>query len=117
MKYKKKIKKFKKFSILFTVHEGIKRIRFKKVHEGGKTKYKCLKCDYTSNFTNNIKTHTRRVHEGERNLKCDTCGKSFFANHGLERHIALGKGFVKFVLYSSGVFVILIFLKNCIYSS
>ena len=88
-------KQFKHYS-LFSVHEGIKRIRFKrfkKIVKGGKTKYKCLKCDHTSNLSNNILKHARRVHDGEKNSKCETCGKSFFGNHDLERHIALGKVF------------------------
>ena len=80
------------------IHEIIEGEKVKKAHVG--IKHKCDQCDYTSNFTNNIKNHKRRVHEGEKNETCATCGKAFFRHCDLERHIALGKFFLDIFMYA-----------------
>ena len=63
---------------------------YKKILEGGKTKYKCLECNKTHRDKSNLNAHIRQVHEGERNQTCSTCGKAFFQPHDLKRHVTLG---------------------------
>ena len=38
-------------------------------------------------FAWTLKKHIRRVHEGQREYECKSCGKSFFNSQTLKKHI------------------------------
>ena len=51
-----------------------------------KTKLK-TKCHFKFSQERNLKTHINAVHSGEKDHKCDTCGKSFSEARNLKIHI------------------------------
>jgi KRAB domain-containing zinc finger protein len=55
------------------------------VHEGRKD-YKCETCGKTYVNSNQLKTHFSIKHEGKRHV-CDSCGKSFTESGSLNKHI------------------------------
>ena len=58
----------------------------KTIHKGERN-YKCDSCGKSLNTSGYLKIHINTVHEGQRNHKCDSCGKSFTASGNLKRHI------------------------------
>ena len=48
--------------------------------------HKCPLCEksYTTNYT--LKDHVAYIHRGEKNQKCDKCGRSFGYIRALQRH-------------------------------
>ena len=57
------------------------------VHEGLKN-YKCDLCDKAFSQLSNVKAHIKSVHEGIKNHKCDFCEKAFSEHGTLKRHIS-----------------------------
>ena len=58
----------------------------KEVHEGQKN-YKCGTCGKSFNLNKVMQQHIKAVHEGQRNHKCSDCGNAFFLRSDLRRHI------------------------------
>ena len=48
---------------------------------------KCKICDEVYASKRSLNDHTRNVHQGERNFKCDICGKSFYKSNKYFAHI------------------------------
>ena len=53
----------------------------------GQRNYKCNICGKSFTQSNHLKTHIKAVHEGQRNYKCDSCGKPFTQSGSLTLHI------------------------------
>lgn len=49
---------------------------------------KCGICNKKFPFHNRLWLHQRSTHMREKNVLCKICGKQFFDNHGLKRHMA-----------------------------
>ena len=70
------------------IHKGIKKYQSDELFV-----VKCQSCDsvFTGHNLNvcqhNLIMHTRRIHEGEKNFKCDLCGKSFGHSWHVRKHI------------------------------
>lgn len=47
----------------------------------------CGICGKKFAFQNRLWLHQRTAHMKERNINCKVCGKKFFDNHGLKRHM------------------------------
>ena len=57
-----------------------------KIHNGHKD-YKCESCGRSFSQANYLKMHIHTVHEGDKVHKCDSCGKSFSQGSSLKTHI------------------------------
>ena len=51
-----------------------------------KSTIKCKICEKTIQL-GSLKRHIKTLHEGQRNQKCDYCGKYFTESGSLKRHI------------------------------
>ena len=58
----------------------------KTIHEGQRN-YKCDFCGKLFTESGNLKNHIKSIHEEQRNYKCDYCGKSFAQSGHLKKHI------------------------------
>ena len=62
------------------------KIHINSVHNGQKD-HKCVSCGKSFSESGSLKTHINAVHNGQRDHKCDSCGKSFAQSVVLRRHI------------------------------
>lgn len=70
--------------------KGNLRIHKKSIHEGGRPRLKCHKCNKVYLSQPGLETHIKRVHEGQkmtRNHVCNWCGKAFQSRQNLRRHV------------------------------
>ena len=56
------------------------------IHEGSKD-YKCESCGKSFSGAPYLKKHIHTVHEGYKDFKCESCGKSFSQSSNLKKHI------------------------------
>ena len=56
------------------------------VHNGQKD-YKCDSCGKAFSRANSLKIHIISVHNGQKDYKCESCGKSFPQGGNLKNHI------------------------------
>ena len=56
------------------------------VHEGHKD-YKCESCGKSFAEAGSLRKHIHRIHEGHKDHKCESCGKSFSQAGNLKIHI------------------------------
>ena len=56
------------------------------VHEGHKD-YKCVSCGKSYSVAGSLKKHIHTVHEGHKDYKCESCGKSYSVARSLKKHI------------------------------
>ena len=56
------------------------------VHEGHKD-HKCKSCGKSFSQPGNLKKHIHKIHKGHKDHKCVFCGKSFSLGQSLKRHI------------------------------
>ena len=56
------------------------------VHEGDKD-FKCESCGKSFKTLHGLETHLHTVHDGIKNHKCESCGKNFFPKSAMNRHI------------------------------
>ena len=59
----------------------------KSIQERGDKKFKCGQCPYTSAKSDNVKQHTKAVHDNIKNHICDVCGYAAAQNAVLKKHI------------------------------
>ena len=62
------------------------KIHIHRVHEGRKD-YKCDSCGKSFSALVELEQHIHTVHEGHRDYKCEDCGNYFAAPCSLNRHI------------------------------
>ena len=55
------------------------------MHEGQKD-YKCNSCGKLFSESGNLKRHIHTVHKGHKDYKCNSCGKLFTESGNLKRH-------------------------------
>ena len=68
---------------------GKLKMHIRSVHEGGNKDYKCNYCGKSSSRANNLKKHILIVHKGHKDHKCVSCSKSFSTAVSLKNHIVL----------------------------
>ena len=56
------------------------------VHDGYKD-YKCVSCGKSFSLVHNLKRHIQTVHECKKDFKCESCGKLFSQSPHLKKHI------------------------------
>ena len=56
------------------------------IHEGHKD-HKCESCGKSFSQEGDLKKHIHTVHERHKDYKCDSCGKSFTTANYLKKHI------------------------------
>ena len=56
------------------------------IHEGHKD-FKCESCGKSFSHAHTLKKHIHTIHEGHKDYKCVPCGNSFSQAHHLKRHI------------------------------
>ena len=61
-------------------------MRMKVIHKGQKN-HKCDSCGKYFFKPGVLKAHIMTVHEGQRNYRCDFCGKSSTTKGNLKKHI------------------------------
>ena len=54
--------------------------------------YHCTQCTKSFNRRDKLMHHIRQVHNREKNVYCDVCGKGFFDNTGLKSHMRVHTG-------------------------
>ena len=62
-----------------------------RIHEGQKN-HKCDLCNKAFSQHWILNQHIITVHEGQKNHKCDLCDKTFSHSYNLKRHINVHKG-------------------------
>ena len=60
----------------------------KHMHIGQKD-CKCQACGKSYSQPGNLKRHMHTIHEGHKHHKCESCGKSFSRTVNLKRHISI----------------------------
>ena len=71
----------------------------------GQKDFKCDSCGKSFTQSSNLRTHIKTYHEGHKNFKCDSCGKLFTKADNLRRHIiTLHEGHKDFRCDSCGKF-------------
>ena len=56
------------------------------IHEGNKD-YKCDSCGKSFSEAGSLKTHLSTIHEDHKDHKCESCGKLFSQAGHLQRHL------------------------------
>ena len=70
-----------------TTTSGSMNNHIKKIHEQQRN-FKCNSCGKSFSESANLKRHIKNIHEGQRNSKCDSCEKTFTHQLGdLKIHI------------------------------
>ena len=59
----------------------------KNCHEEGQKNYKCDSCGKSFKQSGYLKIHIKTIHEGQKNYKCNFCGLSFRDSGHLKKHI------------------------------
>ena len=62
------------------------KIHINVVHNGQKD-HKCDSCGKAFSYRGDLKKHKNSVHNGQKDHKCDSCGKSFSEAGNLKTHI------------------------------
>ena len=57
-----------------------------KIHNSPKKDLKCDSCGKTFRKTGNLEEHINSVHIGQRDHKCDSCGRAFSSSQYLKKH-------------------------------
>ena len=86
----------KKLLIKFAKSEAILK-RIANDAEGGKKKYRCKECDYSSDKSSGVKRHVMAMHKPSQQAPCYICGKGFTEKSRLQIHIEVeheGKRYV-----------------------
>ena len=56
-------------------------------NQEGQRNYKCDSCGKSFTQSGDLNKHIKTLHEGQKNYKCDSCGKSFAQSGNLKIHI------------------------------